>query len=215
LNSILNQPDDAPPPGTSSGSAPPRPILDADPPGRSKKNRFIFLIIFISIPVFVYGWNYFSLQFPMNDVIEKDPRNKGVEVSVHYKTYINPSVLVYDLRAISGTNSKADVFRILLQFADKMKDRKFDKVELCYRGDTKFVIDGDYFQQLGREYGLQNPVYTMNHFPENLKLPDGTRAYETWTGGWLGVAARQMEDFNDFHDKWYMREVLMNFQPGK
>ena len=156
----------------------------------------------------VYALNYIELQRPMNEVLEGDSRNAGVQVTVHYGTYVNPSVLVYDLRALSGTNSKIDVFRSFVQFAEKMKDKRFDRIELCFRGNTRFTLDGDYFQTLGREYGTQNPVWTMNHFPENLHLPDGSRAYSTWTGGWLGVAGKQIEDFNDVHDKWYMRELL-------
>jgi hypothetical protein len=143
----------------------------------------------------------------MNGVLEHDPRNKGVEVNVHYKTYINPSVLVYDLRGIAGTNSKLDVMRVLLQFAEQIKDKKFDKVELAFKGEIKFLLDGDYFQTLGREYNFQNPVYTMNHLPENVRRPDGTDAFSTWTGGWLGVTTQQMQDFNDFHDRWYWHSV--------
>lgn len=130
-----------------------------------------------------------------------------MEVSVHYKTYVNPSVLVYDLRAVAGTNSRLDVTRVLLQFAEQVKDNKFDKVELAFKGEAKFLIDGDYFQELGREYNYQNPIYTTNHMPENLRRPDDVRAFETWTGGWLGVSTKQMEDFNDFHDQWYLHSL--------
>lgn len=144
----------------------------------------------------------------MAEVLDKDPRNKGVEVCVHYKTYVNPSVLVYDLRRVGGTNSRLDVTRVLLQFAEQVKDRKFERVELAFRGETRFLLDGDYFQTLGREYNYQNPVYTTNHMPENLRLPDGTRAYDTWTGGLLGVSLKQMQDFNDFHDRWYWRSLI-------
>jgi len=30
----------------------------------------------------------------------------------------------------------------------------------------------------------------------------GLRAYDQWTGGWLGVLQKQTEDLNDFLDKW-------------
>jgi len=154
--------------------------------------------------------NYVQLQCPMNKVLTTDTRNAGLGVNVHYGAYVDPSVLIYDLRSLSRTNSKADVFRSLLQFAEKMKAKKFERVELAFRGTTKFVLAGEYFQKLGQDYGNQNPIWTMNHFPENLKLPNGQRAYETWTGGWLVVAGRQIEDFNDMHDKWYMNDTLRN-----
>jgi hypothetical protein len=30
------------------------------------------------------------------------------------------------------------------------------------------------------------------------------------TGGWLGVAGKQIGDFKDMHDKWYMKNALTN-----
>jgi hypothetical protein len=37
--------------------------------------------------------------------------------------------------------------------------------------------------------------------------PDGSSAYPEWTGGWLGVASKQINDFNDFHSKWYLDDM--------
>lgn len=188
-----------------TGQPPSAPPFGERPPRRSR--RPLLLLLLVLLPLSVYGWNYLTLQRKMAEVMEKDPRNKGVEVSVHYKTYVNPFVLVYDLRGISGTNSRLDVTRVLLQFAQQVKDRKFERVELAFRGDTKFLLDGDYFQRLGREYSFQNLVYTTSHMPENLRRPDGSRAFESWTGGLLGVSMKQIQDFNGFHDQWYWRSL--------
>jgi hypothetical protein len=46
-----------------------------------------------------------------------------------------------------------------------------------------------------------------NAFPENLLLPDGSRGFPQWTGGWLGVGAKQMEDVTAFHRRWYLDEL--------
>lgn len=81
------------------------------------------------------------------------------------------------------------------------------KVYLCYKGTPKFTISGSYFSRLGNEYSFQNPVYTMRTFPENLLTKDGLRAYPEWEGGIFGVLERQMQDFNDFHDKWYLDDM--------
>lgn len=207
MSSILNQPGEDESRQQTPDSPPVEtPIFGARPRPR-RRGRLTLLLPLVLIPLSVYGWNHLTLQRKMAEVLDNDPRNKGVEVSVHYKTYVNPSVLVYDLRAVAGTNSRLDVTRVLLQFAEQVKDRKFERVELSYRGETKFLLDGDYFQELGREYNFQNPVYTTNNMPENLRLPDGTRAYDTWTGGLLGVSLKQMQDFNDFHDRWYWRSL--------
>ena len=100
------------------------------------------------------------------------------------------------------------MFRVLLQFAESVKDYNFEIVELAFRGNTKFKLGGVYFKQLGEEYSWQNPIYTARTFPENLINPDGSQAYGQWTGGWLGVLNEQMSDFNDFHDKWYLDDLI-------
>lgn len=172
-----------------------------------KKSIIIICAFIIVAAICIYGFNYFQLQSQMNDVLKGDPRNNGVNVSVHFGIYVNSSSLIYDLKSISNTNSMADVFRVFLQFSEKVQSKKFDVVELSFRGKTKFKIKGDYFQTLGKEYSWQNPVYTMRIFPENLINPDGSRSYPEWTGGWLGVALKQMKDFNDFHKKWYLEDI--------
>ena len=170
------------------------------------KNKFFRLIIILSLVINLNCGINNPFQPLMNEVIESDSRNKGIEVSVYYGD--NQLILVYDLKAISSENSMADVFRVFLQFAEKVKSYKFDKVELAFREKVKFIINGDYFQNLGKEYSYQNPIYTMRTFPENLMNPDGSRAYPKWTGRWLGVSKKQIEDFNDFHKKWYLEDLL-------
>jgi hypothetical protein len=58
------------------------------------------------------------------------------------------------------------------------------------------------------EYEYQNPIYTMRIFPENLYLPNGNRAFSSWSGGLLGVTKKQMEDFTEFHKRWYIEDML-------
>src|ERR1043165_7753497 len=134
MSSTLNQPggggrDQQTPDSTAAGSS-----TFSVQPRPKRRGRLTLLLLLVLIPLSVYGWNYLTLQHKMSEVLDKDPRNKGVEVSVHYKTYVNPSVLVYDLRGVSGTNSRLDVTRVLLQFAEQVKDRKFERVELAFRG---------------------------------------------------------------------------------
>ncbi|MCE5318841.1 MAG: hypothetical protein LLG04_15955 [Parachlamydia sp.] len=176
------------------------------------RNKIIIItsIPFISVLaiIAIFLINYIQLQMPMNDVLSNDQRNAGIRVSVHYKYFIYPGTLTYNLSSVSGKNSMADVFRVLLQFADKIQSKRFDLVELGYKSSIKFQIRGEYFQTLGKEYSWQNPIYTMRTFPENVLLPNGSRAYPVWKGGWLGIMMKQTEDFNDFHKRWYLEERL-------
>lgn len=160
--------------------------------------------------IFILSLNYFNLQRHMNEILKDDVRNKGVEVWVHYSWLINPNEIKYDLRNVSDNNSTADVTRILLQYSEKLKDKKYDKVILSYKGMSKFYFKGEYFQTLGEEYEFQNPIYTLRTMPENVYRLDGDPQYGTWTGGWLGVMGKQLEDLNSFAQDWYLNDILTN-----
>lgn len=155
----------------------------------------------------VFIWNHVSLQQKLDDVVSADPRNSGIECKVHFRNYIDADIIVFDLRRVGGDKSPADVFRVLLQFAERVKAQRYQLVELEYQGSVRFLVDGGYFRRLGREYGSQNPVYTMRTFPEHVQRPDGEPAFSSWAGGLLGVISRQMDDFNEFHRQWYIGDV--------
>lgn len=155
----------------------------------------------------VFSANYVLANKPLSKVLESDSRNSGVNVKAHFKGYVQPSILAIDVQSVSGSNSTGDVFRVLLQYASQIKDKKFDTILLQSKGKTKFFLQGDYFQNLGKEYGTQNPVYTMRTFPENIYDPDGNKAFGQWTGGFFGVLNQQMKDFGEFHSKWYIEDI--------
>lgn len=162
---------------------------------------------FIVAVLIIAGINYINLQRPLAQIEDADERNKGIVVFAHYKYFVHPNVLVYDLRNVDDTSSPMDVTRVLLQFAARQKDKQFSTIELSFRGEQKFVLQGDYFRKLGQEYGEQNPAYTLRTLPENVYKTDGTKAFGEWAGGLLGVLARQMEDFGSWHRAWYIDDL--------
>ncbi len=151
--------------------------------------------------------NWIFVQRHLSGVIHADKRNSGITAFAHYRYFVVPSSLVFDLRKLSGDNSPADVTRVFLQFSESLKESTFREVTLSHRGHPKFLLSGEYFHTLGSEFGTQNPVYTMRTFSENVHKLDGTAAFGTWTGGWLGVVGKQMEDFNEFHKQWYIADL--------
>jgi hypothetical protein len=178
----------------------------------------LFSKIAIGVPAVVLlligGVNYFALQHSMSQVGNQDSRNKGIEVFAHYKYFVNPTVLVYDLRNVSETSSPMDVTRVLLQFAERQKDSRFANVELKFKGEHKFVVKGGYFRKLGQEYSVQNAAYTLRTLPQNLYKPDGSQAFGEWTGGILGVLTRQLEDFGNWHRAWYIDDLTAAVKEG-
>jgi hypothetical protein len=150
-----------------------------------------------------------GVNSPLQKVLSDDARNKGIEAQAYYADF-GLTTVVFDLRNISGNTSRLDVFRVVLQYAASMKETRLDSVQLACRGNVRFVINGPYFQKMGQEYALQNPVYTIRTFPENVRTPNGDRAFPEWEGGVLGVLGAQMEDFNRFHDRWYLDDLKRN-----
>ena len=166
-----------------------------------------FVVVMILIGVAIFAANEILLSSPMSQVIANDPRNSGVDVSVHFGCFVDPRVLVYDIQGVSGDKSEADVFRVFLQFAHEVQATKFEEVDLACKGHTKFIIHGSYFRQLGHDYSWQNPVYTDRTFPENVFNPDGSPAYAAVEGGFLGVDLEEIQDFNDLHARWWKSEL--------
>jgi hypothetical protein len=187
------------------------------------KRRAAVLVAVAFVGVVAVGalCNYVFVQRHLSSVVHADPRSNGITVFAHYKFFVLPRSVVFDLRRVSGESSPADVSRVLLQFAEALKDNMLTDVTLSYRGSPKFVLKGEYFHTLGIEYGTQNPVYTMRTFPENVYKLDGSPAFGTWTGGWLGVLGKQMEDFNEFHKQsgtsltWHKMAANQALQPTR
>lgn len=162
-----------------------------------------FVIALVAVVAIVAAANLLMVQRFVWQAAAEDPRNEGIEFVGYYRYGVLPTELVVDLWSIQPDKSMADVSRVLLSIARELKDREFDRVILAWRGDARFAMDGPYFARLGREYGIQNPVYTLRTMPENVYLIDGRPAFDTWTGGLLGVLGKQMEDLKDFHLRWY------------
>jgi hypothetical protein len=167
--------------------------------------RSIGALAVIAIVVGIANW--FSVMSPLSAAKRSDPRNEGLEVFAYHRYLVLPGEIVFDLRGLSGDKAPLDVDRMLIQFAHELRDREFDRVYLAWKGDVRFVLKGDYFRRLGQEYGLENALYTLRTLPENLYTPDGQKAFDTWTGGLLGVLTRQMEDLHEFHVRWFLRAL--------
>ncbi len=128
------------------------------------KARLIRLVAF-ALPVLVFLLNFGLFQDPVNKVIQRDDRNGGISVRAHWRWYVDPTVLVYDLREMPAGATGIDALRPFLQFAYKQKDRQFSRVDLAWRGTTRFSIQGTDFAELGKQYAHRSPVDTMVVMP--------------------------------------------------
>ena len=176
------------------------PIDLPSPPRRSRAWWFALLLL----PLAVWAANLFLVGLPVRNELGGDTRNSGYRLAAHYRFYLDPTALVLDLRSVEQA-APLDLFRGLFQAAKALHaaGRSFKKVNLVRSGTPVFVMSGQAFDEMGTEYaGGQNPIYLIRTLPEKLYLPDGTAAFGSWTGGWLGVMGRQMEDVNEFAQRW-------------
>lgn len=127
-------------------------------------------LLFCMALIAIGAWNYLTVLRPVSVA----NGNHRIQASVHYQHYLNPSVLCFNLKETQGS-SMMDVFLVLLQSAKSLNSHKFAKVELQYRGDLRFILDGEYFTQLGSQN--QDPVFLIT----GMASPIGQQSIATFT----------------------------------
>lgn len=152
--------------------------------------------------------NNFALDRAARANLAGDTRNDLVRYELTYLVPWDRKTIVFNLKDVEPTGSALDVTRVLFQVAEGVSDRDFDRVILAYKGERRFYLQGWYFEEIGRTYSYENPTYLLRTMPENTFEMDGDAAFERWQGGLLGVATRQLEDFNTLHDRWYRDDLI-------
>ena len=157
-------------------------------------------LIFVGTPLIAaligYSANYFLLQEPVNDILKESSAFQGMKVSAHYQYYVVPGVVVYDLEGLTARQTPLDVQTALLEFAKKVKEKRYSRVDLAYRGQHKFSIDGASFMKLGREYANRNFDYVLYKFPRLLRGETNT------------PAGTDRDALLEFHRQWYGEDPL-------
>lgn len=159
-------------------------------------------LIFVGTPLIAaligYSANLLLLQEPVNDIIRENAAFRGMEVSAHYQYWVVPGVVVYDLKELSFRQTPIDVHTAFLEFAKKLKEKRYSRVELSYKGTTKFQIDGASFARLGKEYAQRNFDYVLYTFPKLFKPADGAPI----------DGKTERDALLDFHRRWYGQDQL-------
>jgi len=191
------------------------PAMPIDPDTRSPKKPKLLLAALLGLILLagcavggVWVYNETTLQKPLQRVLVADPRNHVVSAKAHFDGWIDTHSVVFDLTDVAGDSSQMDVFRVLLAYSREQKDHQYESIILAAYGQKKFVVPADYFQQLGREYDAQNPVYTIRTFSHHVSTMDGAKPFPAPDGGLLWVLKEEMEQFNAFNRRWYLDEFL-------
>ncbi|HQS69696.1 MAG: hypothetical protein B7Y36_16540 [Novosphingobium sp. 28-62-57] len=100
----------------------------------------------------------------------------------------------------------------MFKSAEALKDSQYDGVVLAYHGGGRLILDGPHFRTVGQEFAYQNPIYTIRTLTEHVMTMDGSPLFGSWSGGWLGVLSKQMDDHNKFHEQWWVKPELESGQ---
>lgn len=161
-------------------------------------------LVFVGTPLIAaligYSANLFLLQEPVNDILRENAAFRGMKVSAHYQYWIVPGVVVYDLEELSFRQTPIDVHTAFLEFAGKLKEKRYSRVELSFQGTTKFSLSGEGFQRLGHEYSKRNFDFVLYEFAKLLKPENGTKAIEQ--------NASDRDALLEFHRRWYGRDQM-------
>ena len=161
-------------------------------------------LVFVGTPLVAamigYSANLFLLQEPVNEVLSENAAFHGMKVSAHYQYWVVPGVVVYDLKGLTFRQTPIDVHTAFLEFANKMKEKRYSRVDLSYKGTTKFSIDGASFMKLGHEYANRNFEYVLYNVPRLFRPADGTKP--------IPAEASDRDTLLEFHRRWYGQDLL-------
>lgn len=156
-------------------------------------------LVFVGTPLVAaligYSMNLFLLQEPANAALRENAAFEGMKVSAHYQYWIVPGVVVYDLRSLTVEHAPIDVHTAFLEFAKSLREKRFSRVDLSYKGVTKFSMDGASFRQVGEEYAKRNFGYVLYRVPRLVRAEEGAVA--------PSANASDQEALLQFHRAWY------------
>jgi len=111
--------------------------------------------------------------------------------------------LVFDVKTLDRSETRLiDVLHLLLQFGGKIAHTGASRVAMAANGREVFWITMRDLDELSEQYRLGARIWAFNHWPERLWKPRGERAYESWSGGSLGVMTGQLRDVTDALRQW-------------
>jgi ribosomal protein L40E len=159
-------------------------------------------LVFIGTPILAalagMGANFILLQRPMNQILDQNAAFHGMSVSAHYEYWMIPGVVVYDLRTPDQKHDPVVVHTALLEFASKLRAKKFDRVELQYQGTPRLSIDGASFRRLGDEYAQRNYRFGLFDFPRLVHSADEHE---------LQLSKDSADALIELHRIWYVEEA--------
>ena len=145
----------------------------------TRKDKFLILAIVLVLAL-VVGHVMLSMDFVKHGrkVISRvelknlDPANNGINIEVVQPWYNPMKELSFNVGEADERNfDRFDVTRCLLQCAQQLGERDFNRIYLCNKGDRLYYINAADFKQLGEQYKTGETLNTLSLY---VKLPQVT-----------------------------------------
>ena len=114
--------------------------------------------------------------------------------------------IVFDIRSYKDECRLIDPLHLLLQFGYKIRDERIDYLSLGSRGEEKYRLPKSDLDELSKQYELGARIWAFEHWAERLRKPTGEHAFDSWSGGFLGVMKQQTEDMGTGLKTWLFKE---------
>jgi hypothetical protein len=151
----------------------------------------------------VWMYNETTLRKPLHRILIADPRDHVVGAKAYFDGWIDTRSAVFDLTDVDQA-SQLDVFRVLLQYANEQQGHRYERIILAAYGKKKFIVPGEYFQQLGQEFDTVDPLYTICTFSHHVSTMDGAKAFPETSS----EPEEEIERFTDFNKRWYLDDFI-------
>ncbi|MCE9552053.1 MAG: hypothetical protein K8T91_01585 [Planctomycetes bacterium] len=169
----------------------------------SRRHRGIPLIIAIIVVLaFIpaYSWNRNS---GLRRNLKACETFDVVRADVYYDGFLSTNAIVFDLKdGGSSSARRIDPVHLFFEFSAKSDLNSSTRIILAHNGQQKFYISNSDLKRLSESYAGGGRPWAFNNLPERLRTMSGSQAYESWSGGWLGVLQKQTQDLNDFITMW-------------
>lgn len=93
----------------------------------------------------------FLLQLPLSRLVDASKTFDGVKVSAHYRYWVIPGVVVYDVDAERSEN----LDRAVVELARGSRDHDIAEVNVRLKGSERLKLDGEAFRRLGQVKGSE------------------------------------------------------------
>ncbi|MCE1246624.1 MAG: hypothetical protein LWY06_08270 [Firmicutes bacterium] len=165
--------------------------------------------LFIAACIYWGVTTFNTLQKPLLDMGDGEGKYKGLIATAGYRDLFMKDVLVFDLKKVPLDLDSTAPYEYFLQYIVALENQGivFSKVEIRYKGKTKYVLDGDAVHNLAALSITLKPLEIALLFPPMLKKADGKQAFTIPYGDEQWVEQKKINNFKTFLEDWYLKDL--------